>query len=88
MLTPSEFTVQKTWVWLVLHNQSLQVPDNFLFDDPYGIRVLDADISNEESQAHMLTLRETGMYSFYCDKQLLFSPNHREEEMEGRLLVQ
>ena len=28
-------------------------------------------------------MTKPGTYSFYCDKQLLFFPNHREEGMEG-----
>jgi plastocyanin len=75
-------------VTLILRNQSFLVPHNFLLDDPHGVRVLDVDISSGENQSHTLTLTEPGIYSFYCDKQLLFFPTHREEGMEGRLIVQ
>ncbi len=73
---------------LLLRNQSFLVPHNFLLDDPHGVRILDADITSGESQSHALTLTEPGIYPFYCDKQLLFFPTHREEGMEGRLIVQ
>ncbi len=73
---------------LTLHNQSFLVPHNFLLDDPHGTRVLEVDLSSGETQTHILTLTEPGVYSFYCDKQLLFFPSHREEGMEGRLIVQ
>ncbi len=86
--TPSEISVADgTPLKLILRNQSFLVPHNFLLDDPNGDRVLEIDISSGESQAHTLTLPEPGIYSFYCDKQLLFFPSHRGEGMEGRLIV-
>ena len=89
VFTPSETVVGAGQsLTLILHNQSFLVPHNFLLDDPHGVRVLEADLSSGESQTHVLTLTEPGVYSFYCDKQLLFFPSHREEGMEGRLIVQ
>ena len=87
--SPSEITVAvgKPFT-LTLNNASFLVPHNFLLDDPNGVRILDADISSGENQTHTLTLTELGIYPFYCDKQLLFFPTHREEGMEGRLIVQ
>ena len=87
--TPSEISVAvSTPLKLILRNQSFLVPHNFLLDDPNGDRVLEVDTSSGESQAHTLTLTESGIYPFYCDKQLLFFPSHREQGMEGRLIVQ
>jgi len=89
MFTPSEVTVANgKSLRLILRNQSFLVPHNFLLDDPDGIRILEADISSGETQAHTVTLTKPGIYLFYCDKQLLFFPTHREEGMEGRLIVQ
>ena len=89
VFTPSEVTVAiGKPLRLILRNQSFLVPHNFLLDDPDGIRILEADISSGKTQAHALTLTKPGMYLFYCDKQLLFFPTHREEGMEGRFLVQ
>ena len=87
--SPSEITVAvgKPFT-LKLNNASFLVPHNFLLDDPNGVRILDADISSGENQTHTLTLTKLGIYPFYCDKQLLFFPTHREEGMEGRLIVQ
>ncbi len=73
---------------VIIRNQSFLVPHNFLLDDPNSVRILDVDISSGENQSHTLTLTEPGIYPFYCDKQLLFFPTHREEGMEGRLIVQ
>ena len=75
-------------ITLIVTNQSFLVPHNFLLDNPHGTRVLEADVSSGESQSHVLTLTEPGTYPFYCDKQLFFFPTHREEGMEGRLIVQ
>jgi len=87
--TPSEVTIEAgKAITLILNNQSFLVPHNFLMENPHGVRVLEADISSGESQTHTLTLSEPGIYPFYCDKQLLFFPTHREEGMEGRLIVQ
>jgi plastocyanin len=89
VFSPSEITVDVgESVTLILNNQSFLVPHNFLLDDPHEARVLEADISSGESQTHILTLSEPGVYPFYCDKQLFFFPSHREEGMEGRLIVQ
>jgi plastocyanin len=89
VFSPSEIMVDAGKpITLVLNNQSFLVPHNFLLDDPNGVRVLEAEISSGESQTHTLTLTEPGIYPFYCDKQLLFFPTHREEGMEGRLIVQ
>ena len=86
---PSEILVAVgTPLQLLLRNHSFLVPHNFLLDNPNGVRILDIDISSGENQSHALTLTEPGIYPFYCDKQLLFFPTHREEGMEGRLIVQ
>lgn len=86
--SPPELTIERGKpITLILRNQSFLVPHNFLLENPHGVRILEADISSGESQAHVLTLTEPGIYPFYCDKQLLFFPSHREEGMEGRLIV-
>ncbi len=86
--TPSEVVVEAGKpVTLTLSNQSFLVPHNFLLDDPGGNRLVDADISSGDTQAVTLTLTEPGIYPFYCDKKLLFFPKHREQGMEGHLLV-
>jgi len=86
--TPSEVVVEAGKpVTLILSNQSFLVPHNFLLDDPSGLRLVDADISSGDTEVVTLTLTEPGIYPFYCDKQLLFFPTHREQGMEGRLIV-
>ncbi len=86
--TPSEVVVEAGKpLTLTLSNQSFLVPHNFLLDDPSGMRLADVDISSGDIKAVTLTLTEPGIYPFYCDKQLLFFPTHREQGMEGRLIV-
>ena len=88
VFSPAELTIEKGQpMALILRNQSFLVPHNFLLENPQGVRILEADISSGETQRHVLTLSEPGIYPFYCDKQLLFFPSHREEGMEGRLIV-
>lgn len=85
---PSEIVVKAgKSLTLTLSNQSFLVPHNFLLDDPSGTRLVDLDISSGDTKAVTLTLNEPGIYPFYCDKQLLFFPTHREQGMEGRLIV-
>lgn len=86
--TPSEVVVEAGKpITLILSNESFLVPHNFLLDDPGGIRLVDADISSGDTKVVTLTLMEPGIYPFYCDKKLLFFPSHREQGMEGRLIV-
>lgn len=72
---------------LTLKNQSFLVPHNFLLDDPAGTRIIELDISSGEMQDVQFQPSVPGNYPFYCDKQLLFFPSHREQGMEGRFLV-
>ncbi len=87
--TPKDIFVQVgVPVKLNLSNDSFLVPHNFLLDDPQGNRLIDADISSGDTQALALIFEQPGEYRFYCDKQLLFFPTHREQGMEGRMIVQ
>lgn len=74
-------------VELTLQNESFLVPHNFLLDSPDGQRIVEAEISGGDIDIIRFTLTAPGRYPFYCDKQLLFFPNHREEGMEGSILV-
>ena len=86
--TPSEILLETgKAVTLILKNESFLVPHNFLLDDPKGVRLIDADISSGEEHRVQFTPTLPGTYPFYCDKQLLFFPSHREQGMEGRFLV-
>lgn len=74
-------------VEITLQNESFLVPHNFLLDSPDGERLVDANVGWNESETVTFTLSAPGTYPFYCDKKLLFFPKHREEGMEGRIVV-
>ncbi|MGB0911436.1 MAG: cupredoxin domain-containing protein [Nitrospirales bacterium] len=71
----------------LLMNESFLVPHNFLLDSPDGIRLIEQNVDSGEQATIQFTPTQKGVYVFYCDKQLLFFPNHREEGMEGSLTV-
>jgi plastocyanin len=86
--TPSEVIVEAGKpLTITLINDSFLVPHNFLLDAPSGKRLVEAEVSSGDQEKLTVTLTEPGIYPFYCDKQLLFFPNHREEGMEGRFIV-
>ena len=88
VFAPNQLIVQKGIpVELTLQNNSFLVPHNFLLDSPEGERLVDAEVSSGESEKVQFTLTKPGAYPFYCDKELLFFPKHREEGMEGSILV-
>lgn len=74
-------------VELVLTSVTLLIPHNFVLRD------LDAglNVSEEVGAGDTATVRflpsKPGLYTFYCDKKLLFFPSHREKGMEGLLEV-
>lgn len=71
----------------LLKNESFLVPHNFLLDSPDGIRLIEENVDSGEQAIIQFTPTQSGVYPFYCDKQLFFFPNHREEGMEGSLTV-
>ena len=86
--TPHDLTAEVGKpIQLLLMNESFLVPHNFLLDSPDGVRLIEANVDSGEQVTIQFTPTESGVYSFYCDKQLLFFPNHREEGMEGSLTV-
>ena len=88
LYSPNELVIESGKpVELVLQNNSFLVPHNFLLDSPDGARLVEEDISSGEIETVRFTLTTSGKYPFYCDKQLLFFPNHREEGMEGTIVV-
>ncbi len=74
-------------IHFLLKNESFLVPHNFLLDSPDGVRLVEANVDSGDEVTIQFTPTQSGVYSFYCDKQLLFFPNHREEGMEGSITV-
>ena len=86
--TPSSLRIQAgVPVELHLENQSFLTPHNFVMDAPTMAVPVNVEVSAGESADVRLLLDTPGTYTFYCDKQLLFFPSHREEGMEGRIEV-
>ena len=86
--TPDSLRIQAgVPVELHLENQSFLTPHNFVMDAPTMELPVNVNVSAGESVDVRLLLSTPGTYTFYCDKQLLFFPSHREEGMEGRIEV-
>jgi len=74
-------------VVLILRNTASIAPHNLVLADPQaGFRVRQ-EVAAGDSARVVFTPRKKGVFTFYCDKKLLFLPSHREQGMEGRLEV-
>jgi plastocyanin len=73
-------------VELTLSREVGIVPHNLVIQAPEANVAVDQDL---EVTPKTVTFTPTlpGRYAFYCDKQLLFLPSHREKGMEGVLEV-
>ncbi len=86
--TPPHISVQAGLpIELQLENQSFLTPHNFVMDHPDSDLQHDVSVDAGDSVTIRFSVQTPGTYTFYCDKQLLFFPSHREEGMEGRLEV-
>ena len=72
---------------LTLRNTALLVPHNLVLTDPQAGFQLRQEVAAGESARVVVTPGKKGVFTFYCDKKLLFLPSHREQGMEGRLEV-
>jgi plastocyanin len=85
---PDEISLEEGQaVTLILQNESFLVPHNFLLDDPDGNRIVEIDVSSGKQVTVAFKPAMAGIYPFYCDKKLLFFPSHRDQGMEGRIVV-
>lgn len=86
--TPSHISIQAGEpVEFRLENQSFLTPHNFIIDHPDAGLQQDVNVDAGDDVTIRFVAQVPGTYIFYCDKQLLFFPSHREEGMEGRLEV-
>lgn len=84
--SPDHVIVQADYpIELTLENVSFLTPHNFVLDYPSIGLTVNRTVSAGETAVLELPSIPPGLYTFYCDKQLLFFPSHREEGMEGRL---
>lgn len=86
--TPSHISIQAGKpVEFRLENQSFLTPHNFIMDHPDAGLQQDVNVDAGDDVTIRFVAQVPGTYTFYCDKQLLFFPSHREEGMEGLLEV-
>lgn len=75
-------------VELILENESLLVPHNFVLKDADADLHLEVDVARGGRAVLRFTPTRSGTGTFYCDKQLLFFKSHRQRGMEGRIDIQ
>lgn len=86
--TPEHLVVQLGQpVELTLKSETFLIPHNFLLTVPEAGMDINEEVGSGDEATIHFTPTQAGSYAFYCDKQLLFFPSHREEGMEGRLEV-
>ncbi len=74
-------------VELTLTSVTTLTPHNFVLKEPAAGLSVEQDVGAGKSIMVRVTPTQPGLYTFYCDKQLLFFKSHREKGMEGRLEV-
>lgn len=74
-------------VELLLTSVTTFTPHNFVLKDEAAGLSLDADVGAGKKMTLRFTPNQKGIFSFYCDKKLLFFASHREKGMEGKLEV-
>jgi plastocyanin len=75
-------------VELTLVSQTTITPHNFVLKEPEAGLMVNQEIGAGETVKVRFTPGKAGVYTFYCDKKLLFFKSHREKGMEGLLTVQ
>jgi plastocyanin len=74
-------------VELTLNSITTLTPHNFVLREPAVGLMIDQDVAAGKSKTIRFTASRPGLYSFYCDKKLLFFKSHREKGMEGLIEV-
>lgn len=86
--SPDELSVQAgKLVELTFHNNATFAPHTFVLDDSAADLHVQVEVSAGESKTVQFTPKQSGSFTFYCDKKLLFFKSHRERGQEGRLQV-
>ncbi len=74
-------------VEFVLTSETFITPHNFVLTEPTAGLQIDESLGAGDSMSVHFTPTQSGVFTFYCDKKLLFFPSHREQGMEGILEV-
>ncbi len=79
--------VAGTPVRLTLTNTDAMTPHNFTLEALRAGVDLSTDVKAGKSITVEFTPKVPGTYPFFCNKKLLFFKSHREQGMEGKLVV-
>ena len=74
-------------VELTLTSVTILTPHNFVLKEPAAGLSVEQDVGAGKTATVRFTPTVPGVFTFYCDKKLLFFASHREKGMEGRLEV-
>lgn len=74
-------------VELTLTSVTTLTPHNFVLKEPAAGLTVEQDVRAGKTATARFTPTQPGVFTFYCDKKLLFFASHREKGMEGRLEV-
>lgn len=74
-------------VELILTSVTILTPHNFVLKEPVAGLSVAQDVGAGKTAVVRFTPTVPGVFTFYCDKKLLFFASHREKGMEGRLEV-
>ena len=86
--TPHHLIVQAGKpVELFLTSITSITPHNFVLKNEAAGLSIERDVSAGKTVTVQFTPTKPGIYSFYCDKKLLFFPSHRDKGMEGTFEV-
>ena len=86
--TPNHLIVQAGKpVELLLTSITSITPHNFLLKNDAAGLSIERDVGSGRTVTVQFTATKPGLYTFYCDKKLLFFPSHQEKGMEGKLEV-
>ena len=86
--TPNHLIVQAGKpVELLLTSITTLTPHNFLLKHEAAGLSIERDVRSGRTVTLQFTPMKPGIYTFYCDKKLLFFPSHQDKGMEGKLEV-
>ncbi len=86
--TPDHLIVQAGKpIELLLTSITTITPHNFLLKSEAAGLSIERDVGSGRTVTVQFTATKPGIYTFYCDKKLLFFPSHQEKGMEGKLEV-
>lgn len=74
-------------VELILNSVTMITPHNFVVKEPAASLMIDGDVPAGKTEIIRFTPTQRGLFTFYCDKKLLFFKSHRDKGMEGLLDV-